>query len=245
MLKTTFALLLSTFLAALPVRGSVITHSTPYSFTYSLADALGDTSSGTAVRPLTRNTTIDPLAVEAFDSSLGTLTGVTVTLHLSLSSAQFILHNSLDSQNPSILEISNFDVGYVLTQSSSVSGSFFAVNWVEAATGKDERIVTGANNLGSFSGSKDDTKTLSLTNYAGMTKDGQLLFSLFLSGDITINNTHPLFPYLSAEGEATVSGSLSVTYEYDAIPEPGAALLLFAGVLPLAGRFRGGMAKRG
>jgi hypothetical protein len=222
---------------ALPAKGGTITYFTPYSFTYSLADALGDTSSGAAVKGAARNTSIDPLAVAAFDSSLGTLTGITISLQLSLSSAQFILHDSFDSPNSSVLQIWAFDAGYVLTPASGVSGSFFTYGSVDAATSTNYLIRTGANDLGSFSASKTDTKALSLSNYASMQNGGQLLFQIYLSGDITISDTHPLFRYLSAEGEATLSGLLFVTYEYDAVPEPGSVFLFLVGMLPLARRF--------
>lgn len=237
MFKNTLAFLLPAFLSTLPVMGESVTYSTPYSFTYSLADALGDTSSGTAVKPLTRNASIDPLAVAAFDSSLGTLTGVTIMLEIAVYSGQFTLNSSFDTPNSSFLQLWSFGAGYVLSPSTSVSGSFVVYDFIEASDGTAYRVDTGANNLGVFSASDTKTQTLALGSYNTMTKDGELLFRLYLSGDITIVENDPLFQYLSAEGEATVSGSLAVIYEYDAVPEPGNVMLLLVGVLPLARRF--------
>ena len=134
------------FVAAPLARAATLTSSADYSFTYSLGDALANASG--------RNLDLRPLSVEAFDASLGELTGITVQLQLNTDVPGLILTDSWQSDYPANIQITYLGTGFVLNDLNNGS-QFFLYNSnlkdTNASPSTITSIGTGDNYLGAFS----------------------------------------------------------------------------------------------
>lgn len=195
------------------------------------------------------------LTYNKFDTSLGTLTSVSVTISLTKTGGQFEVDN--DSTESGFITLHHNVVGSLSVVSGGVSlvrddlTSIGASGTLTASSSMSPQEVTGT--------SGDDTDTFDATGLSDYVRFNPLHASATDSGTIaslaqaafqgpgtfvlganalqSVNVTG-LGGLQQAITVSDVSGEVTVTYHYDAIPEPASALLGGLGFLALLRRRR-------
>jgi hypothetical protein len=192
---------------------------------------------------LTLNTTTT--AIAGFNSSLGTLTGIVVEFSSMTVGATTTLENI--GGTPSTINTAK--IGYTgtggsilpyLTGVGVASLTFPSVGTAEVTLTGTSPIAPGGTQTWSGSNTLNNpilatTQSIAsgfFANYTG----GTVTFTVTGEGATTISSTGGSPQFVSPA--LTGSGDVKITYTYDAIPEPGAALLGSLGLLALLRRRR-------
>lgn len=227
-------------------------------FTLTLSTALaGFSSAATIVQ--TQNyafvpTGSVPLAFNKFDTTLGTLTGVTVSVDMTKQRGQLEVDN--DSASSGTINLTHQVIGALTSSVSLVktggassvgqSGSFTASNTFSATVGVssgDNVLTFDATLVADYVKFQPGSASASDTGVIDPTFINQYAFAGFQTFNITMGATQNVSATgLSALQQAftnsDVDGKVVVTYTYDAVPEPTSALLGGLGVLALLRRRR-------
>jgi len=187
-----------------------------------------DTESFLYILPSTSTGTTTAFTLPGFNPSLGTLTGVTLTLDLSTISAPFVYNpdgssasftNASVSFTTTVNAPDGADIS-ILSQSNNYSGTAIpGGNLLSPATTK---ILSG-------------TDDVSPSNFSLYTSSSPLDFTvgaLTQTSAGTSSDVHLLFG-----GSSSLSGDFTVEYDYtpstEAVPEPSTYALLLAGMTGL------------
>jgi hypothetical protein len=185
-------------------------------------------------------------AFNQFNTSLGTLTGIQITLTVNSDGGQFVIDNDSASAATGTFEfgamgsISSTDVILLNSMFASIPGSVGAYH--------TQTFSLGADN-GDGIGNIDSTGPDGMT-YAGSSESGSktgtvsnMLWSVGSKGFIGTGTYNLLcnimqWSNLTSTGgveysvtPVTASGSVQVSYVYDAIPEPATLVILALGAL--------------
>ncbi|RYG95343.1 MAG: PEP-CTERM sorting domain-containing protein [Alphaproteobacteria bacterium] len=195
------------------------------------------------------------LVFDKFDLTLGTLTSVTVSVVMNKTGGRFEVDN--DSTNTGTISMNHNVVGNLsvvagsvglirsdftaiggsgsLTASSSLTDQPIAATSGDAtntfnATGQSDHIVFIPS--AAAASSSGTIASFATPTYAG---PGTFILGVNAIQSVSVTGLGGLQQAFTVSG---VSGEVTVTYNYDAIPEPGAAVLGGLGVLALMGRRR-------
>lgn len=191
-----------------------------------------------------------PLTFNKFDTSLGTLTAVTITTNVTKSGGSLSVDN--ESATPAsgtisqTVSITLSGSGVVLLDGSfaAIGNNLSAVSSYAATVGADDGDGPGIHTTGSDYATSG---TFATTPTTTETKNVNSIFFAGYSGSgtygITANGSQGLDTSAigGAAGSfdpATVFGDVVVTYTYTAIPEPSSILLGGVGMLALLRRRR-------
>jgi hypothetical protein len=190
---------------------------------------------------LTYNGTISPSTLGSsvtttlpmFNSALGTLTGVQVTLDFTVTpyaqiynfsgaSRTFTSANWISfSYAPSdIWTVSHGSDSWTLAAPTVTTGTIYG-------TGQVVANGTGLQFVGSTSAPADLTAASGL-DFAAYTGAGNLVFGTSGAGQVSITDGG-----LGGSGGANLTGTASVTYDYAPVPEPGTLALMACGLTGL------------
>jgi len=177
--------------------------------------------------------------VAQFDTSLGTLTGVQVTVPISE------LQGSVLVTNPTVstVSVNNFDSTYYVYGSSGslgYTGQVVGIGFTGVATSPDWNTTTIAG-----SGSQPFTivagqvypvssETITSTYFSAYQGSGHVTFEIKNNFSVTTTGAS----YTVDTSAAGANSQVAVTYTYTAVPEPSAALLGALGLLGLVRRRR-------
>jgi hypothetical protein len=172
------------------------------------------------------------LSLSKFDGSLGTLTGVTLTLAFDVVAQVDVLN--LGNENASFASASAaFPV--TVTSSGADATSFAATATAISAGGNAGLGLAGQFSQPGLSASGSATRTValsSLPSYVGGASDNVAFGVSAANGTYTgVGPTSLLF-----SGSGKAAGTLSVSYDYDAtspVPEPSTAVLMGLGMLAI------------
>lgn len=221
--------------------------------TISFSDSTSVTESGTLQN-------LNTLTLSKFDTSLGTLTKVEVTITLSVPSFTVVVDN--DSENAANVTVGFGTLGSVLFYSSAntldtgfnqLSGSNFSISTQSSTFNVGAQDSDATDSFQNDSGSDNGSFTTTVVNVGQITprEINSAVWSQYtgvgnISYDIAVDlvtnlNLNSgggpgLVRFEGAIPSATYSAQ--VTYTYDAIPEPSAAALAGLGALALLRRRR-------
>ena len=187
-----------------------------------------------------------PLTFNQFNSALGTLTSITITTNVTKSGGSLFVDN--ESATPASGNITQ-SVTITLTGSVALVDAALSPIGVVAATtsytanvGADdgdgaEVQTTGSDYDGTSFGptSNSQTKNVSGAGFGGYTGTGTYVID---ADGVQGFNTSAIGGAAVAIDPATVSGDVTITYTYEAIPEPSSAVLGGLGLLALLRRRR-------
>jgi hypothetical protein len=188
-----------------------------------------------------------PLTFNQFDTSLGTLTTITIVTNVVKTGGSLFVDN--ESAFPASGNISQ-SVTINLTSSVALIDSGFgpigtgvsAVSTYAASVGADDGDGAGVQSTGldydgtSFGpASNSQTKNVNTLAFGGYQGIGTYVVN---AGGVQGFNTSAIGGAAVAIDPATVSGDVTITYTYTPVPEPSAALLGGIGFLALLRRRR-------
>ncbi len=220
--------------------------------TISFSDSVSVTESGTLQN-------LNTLSLSKFDTSLGTLTKVEVTITLSVPSFTVVVDN--DSENAANVTVGFGTLGSVLFETSAstwngsntLSGSNFSITTQSSTFNVGAQDSDPVDSFHNDSGPDNGSFTTTVVNvgqlsprvihssvwgdYSGA---GYITYDIALDLVTNLNLNSGGGPGLVRFEGAIPSATYSaqVTYTYDAIPEPSAAALAGLGALALLRRRR-------
>jgi hypothetical protein len=199
------------------------------------------------------------LAYDKFDTALGTLTSVSVTIDLTKSGGQFEVDN--DSASTGSISLEHNIIGSISVVSGDVtlvrggsmsegrsgtigeSGTLTATSvmpaqTVSATSGDDTETfdVTGQSDYVSFNPADafaNDSGTIALLAQSAFEGPGTFVLGANSLQSVNVTGLGGLQQAITV---ANVSGRVTVTYDYMPVPEPGSALLGGLGCLLLLRR---------
>jgi len=177
--------------------------------------------------------------VAKFDTALGTLTGVQVTVPISE------LQGSVTVTNPTVgtVSVNNFDSTYYVYGSSGslgYTGQVIGIGFTGVATSPDWNTTTIAGSASqpfSITAGQSYTvgaETIAGTYFSAYQGSGNVTFELKNNFSVTTTGAS----YTVDTSAAGANSQVAVTYTYTPIPEPAAALLGSIGMILLFRRRR-------
>ncbi len=195
-----------------------------------------------------------PLTFNKFDTTLGTLTSVTVRVDMTKQRGQLEVDN--DSASSGTISLTHQVIGALSSSVSLVktgggssvgqSGSFTASNTFSATVGVssgDNILTFDATLLSDYVKFQPGTSTASDAGVIDPSFISQYAFAGFQTFNITMGATQAvnatgLSALQQAFTNSDIDGKVAVTYNYSAVPEPASALLGGIGCLALLRRRR-------
>ncbi|MDP3851861.1 MAG: choice-of-anchor E domain-containing protein [Luteolibacter sp.] len=189
-----------------------------------------------------------PLTFNQFDSSLGTLTSIVITTSLTKSGGSLFVDNESATPasgniNQSVtITLSSSAVSLIDTSLQPIGNGIAATSVYFANVGADDGDGPGVQSVGadydgtSFSEvSAGQTRNVNEIAWSGYTGLGTYLID---ANGVQGFNTSAIGGAAVAIDPATASGEVSITYNFNAVPEPSAALMGAVGLLALLRRHR-------
>ncbi|WP_281558097.1 choice-of-anchor E domain-containing protein [Thalassomonas sp. RHCl1] len=176
------------------------------------------------------------LSIAGFNSSLGTLTGVTLTAFGQINATGTSQNNTSENGNTvaTLGTLGSWGVVSGVTHDFVFARGSSFLDAAESSSSGDYDMAPG--DLFSFDMGSERSGDMSIIDYSAFTTDGMIDFRFNFRAETVIRN----FTDAGRETFANTSntgawGKIVATYTYDAapVPEPGALILLTAGLLGL------------
>jgi hypothetical protein len=188
------------------------------------------------------------LVFDQFDSSLGTLTSIVITTNITKSGGSLFVDN--DSETPAsgnisqsvTISLSSGDVVLTDTSLQPIGNNLTATSFYFATVGADDGDGPGVQTDGL---DYDGTVFANVSNSTSGTVNSAGEAGYIGTGTFQINaggtqgfNTSAIGGAAVVIDPASVSGDVTITYNYEAIPEPASAIFGALGLLTLLRRRR-------
>ncbi len=163
------------------------------------------------------------LAFNQFNASLGTLTGVTITISDNSSGTVNVTNNSPSQSSYTI------SLGEQLSLKDPSNNAL--ASYLDQSSSQNQTINAGDNQTITANASGTSTPVTINSNLSEFIGAGTITLTLGGSGVALVSGATPY----SAVTNSTSDGEVTAVYDYTPVPSPGSGLLLFAGAMAVVG----------